>query len=98
MQLIILFGLFGLLFEGFGFALQLVNHIVESDEILLRFLKFLDCHLLAMLVFGNARDFVKQIATFFGTCIEDEINFTLLHDGVSCNAHPCVHKEFSNIT
>ena len=52
----------------------------------------------AMFVFGDTRDLVEQETTFLWAGIEDQINLTLLHNGVRVDTNPRVHKEFCNIS
>ena len=89
--------MFRLCFQRFGFALQLLDDIVDADEVLLSLFQFPNRGLLAMLILRDAGDFVKQEPPFFGAHVENQVDLALLHDRIGIHSDAGVHEEFADI-
>ena len=95
---IVMLRLFRLLPQGVGFVLEFLDHVVDTDEVLLGLFQFTECGFLSVFILRNTGDLIEEEAALFGSDVQDQVNLALLHNGVRIYTDTGVHKEFADVS
>ena len=83
--------------QGSNLALDLFYNVSDPEQIRFSCLEFTKRLLFLRLGLGNSGRFFKDATPIFRAGAENEVDFTLFHDGVSGAAHARVGEQIVNI-
>ena len=88
---------FSLLLQGLDLALQLVDNVFQSIQIILSLTKLAFRFLTTCLILKHSSSFFKDCPTFLWLAVEDFLNLPLGNDGEGISSQSSIHEEIMDI-